>query len=499
MKKKIKYVIVFLLILLASIMIAGSIYYKNNYPEQGFDQLVFYLFSGVEHTSPEVVNSVISDCIVPVIVIMLIIAFPITEFTKNRTYIILKIRKKEFKIKIYKMITHKKIYILIIYIIAIIMLISGFKIDEYIASIIQKTNLYDEYYVSEENVNITFPEEKRNLILIISESMENSICSIENGGGWQYSVIPELENLAKVNTNFSHTNLIGGAVQARGTHFTVAGMVALTSGTPLKIHNPSIKSEEMLFLDGVYSLGEILKTQDYNLEIMMGSEGTFGGRTQYFRTNGDYKIFDLDYAIETGKMTEQEKVWWGFEDEKLFQWSKEEITNLANQENPFNYILLTVDTHFVDGYLSEDAENKFETQYENVHAHSSKQISEFVSWIQEQDFYKNTTIVIVGDHLGMQTDFYMSHIDPNYQRTIYNCIINSAIEEQNNKNRLFTQMDMYPTILSSIGIQIEGERIGLGTNLYSGVPTLSEQLTFKYFDEELKKYSEFYNKEILNY
>jgi len=168
---------------------------------------------------------------------------------------------------------------------------------------------------------------------------------------------------------------------------------------------------------------------------MMGSDGNFGGRTQYFTTNGNYKIFDVNYAKEQGKMKTEDRVWWGFEDDKLFEWSKEEITNLASQDEPFNYIMLTADTHFVDGYLSENVGDKYETQYENVHAYSSKSIYEFVDWIKKQDFYENTTIVILGDHLGMQTEFYTSHIDKNYERTIYNVIINSAIEEKNSKSR----------------------------------------------------------------
>ena len=99
----------------------------------------------------------------------------------------------------------------------------------------------------------------------------------------------------------------------------------------------------------------------------------------------------------------------------------------------------------------------------------------------------------------MQTDFYTSHINEGYKRTLYNVIINSAIEEQNSKNRIYTTLDMYPTILASMGIQIEGERLGFGTNLYSGKPTLAEELGFDYLDKELSKYSEYYNKEIIGY
>ena len=70
----------------------------------------------------------------------------------------------------------------------------------------------------------------------------------------------------------------------------------------------------------------------------------------------NYKIFDVNTAIKQGKMTEEDKVWWGFTDDNLFEWAKEEIINLSNENKPFNFIMLTADTHFIDGYLSENAE-----------------------------------------------------------------------------------------------------------------------------------------------
>ena len=95
----------------------------------------------------------------------------------------------------------------------------------------------------------------------------------------------------------------------------------------------------------------------------------------------------------------------------------------------------------------------------------------------------------------MQDNFY--NTEKGYTRTVYNAIINPAIEETNSKNRVFTTMDMFPTILASIGVQIEGEKLGLGTNLYSGVPTLAETIGIQELDTELKKNSSFYNKKIL--
>lgn len=58
-------------------------------------------------------------------------------------------------------------------------------------------------------------------------------------------------------------------------------------------------------------------------------------------------------------------------------------------------------------------------------------------------------------------------------------------------------MDMFPTILDSIGIKIEGNRLGLGTNLFSEEKTLAELYGYDYLFQELKKKSNFYNKKLL--
>ena len=58
-------------------------------------------------------------------------------------------------------------------------------------------------------------------------------------------------------------------------------------------------------------------------------------------------------------------------------------------------------------------------------------------------------------------------------------------------------MDMYPTILAAMGAKIEGDRLGLGTNLFSDKQTLMEELGFKTLDNELQKTSNYYNQKIL--
>lgn len=114
-----------------------------------------------------------------------------------------------------------------------------------------------------------------------------------------------------------------------------------------------------------------------------------------------------------------------------------------------------------------------------------------MNWLKEQPFYENTTIVIVGDHLTMDSDF-CKEVPEEYTRGVYNAIINAPIVPVNQKNRQATTMDMFPTTIAALGAQIEGERLGLGTNLFSAEPTLAEKFGVDVLNKEVRKRSIFY-------
>ena len=84
---------------------------------------------------------------------------------------------------------------------------------------------------------------------------------------------------------------------------------------------------------------------------MCGSDATFAGRQTYFEQHGNYEVRDIFYAKEKGYIPENYWVWWGYEDAKLYKIAKKEIAEIAELSEPFNYTMLTVDTHHVDGYV----------------------------------------------------------------------------------------------------------------------------------------------------
>lgn len=247
-----------------------------------------------------------------------------------------------------------------------------------------------------------------------------------------------------------------------------------------------------MFLPGVTTITDILHENGYYQTLMVGSDASFGGRKAFYQSHGVDKILDLYTAREEGLIPDDYFVWWGFEDRYLLEYAKEELTTLAAKEQPFALTLLTVDTHHVGGYVCPDCEDDSRAQYERVVSCSSKKVYEFVQWIQQQPFYENTTVVIVGDHPSMDISYISSVTTGRYDRRVYNCFINSAVKAVNTQNRKAFTVDMFPTTLAAMGIHIEGERLGMGTNLFSDTLTLAEELGSVYFEDEMFTHSDYY-------
>lgn len=374
---------------------------------------------------------------------------------------------------------------------------------DYMMAQISDTPLYETYYTDPDSVQITFPEEKRNLIYIMLESMETSYLSKDLGGAMEQNLIPELYRLADENVCFSNSRAdVGGFFTTAGATWTIGSMVAQTAGIPLKTPTEDVNkygSQGEDFLPGVTSLTNILHDAGYHQTLMVGSDVRFGGRKAYFELHGMDEILDIYTARRDGIIPKDYFVWWGMEDLHLFEYAKQKLTEVSAQDQPFAFTMLTVDTHHVGGYQCTLCKESVSGEsYDQSISCSSRQVAEFVAWIQAQPFYKNTTIIIVGDHESMDNGYFERMVDKNYQRLLYNCFINPAVSANRIHNRKWTALDLFPTTLAAMGASIEGDRLGLGTNLFSIQLTLCEKYGFEAFNEELAKASDYYETNFWN-
>lgn len=488
MKKKHKIILVIglvlstILALLASLLAFSAKWMFKTWTNLTMDELVYHLTAPLEGTNTDMIKDYCNECAVPVLLILGCILFVIAANRKHA-----EILKKIAIVCSAGAVAVTGITVGVTW--------NGLDVSNYMKGQSTYSTFIDDNYVDPSSVNITFPEQKRNLIYIFLESMEMTYADKENGGAFKQNVIPELTQLAQENEDFSgKSNKLNGGYSMPGTTWTMGAMFGQTSGLPL---NTSIDGNGMdtqdSFFPGITTLGDILQNEGYSQTLLIGSEATFGGRKLYFTDHGQYDIMDYDYAHDNGLIPEDYKVWWGYEDEKLFGFAKEKLLELAQQDNPFNLTMLTVDTHFEDGYVCDICPDTFgDNQYANVMACSSRQVKEFVDWVQQQDFAADTTIVISGDHPTMDSDF-CEDVDKDYERRVYTTYINAGAEKQTNKKRNYTTFDNFPTTLAAMGVEIEGDRLGLGTNLYSTQQTLTERFGIEKEEKELKRKSKLLN------
>lgn len=462
---------------LSSLLLFSLRWLMSTWSELTVDEVLYHLFAPLQGTSAAMIREYILRCAVPAAVIAAII------------------------IAVFLVCRHKKIYRkLVLLALAAAFFTTGYTVADawddldigsYIKSQLETSTFIDDHYVDPKNVQLLFPEKKRNLIYIFLESTEVTFADEAAGGAFPKNTIPELTRIAQDNEDFSGTDpKLNGAYAMPGSTWTMGAMFAQTSGLPLKISiDKNAMDSQKSFFPGVRTIGDILKEQGYEQVLMLGSVGYFGGRKLYFQTHGNYAIKDYSYWKNQHKFPSGYWVNWGFEDQKLYQYAKEELTRLASGDKPFNLTLLTVDTHFPDGYVCGICPKNFDDQYANVYNCASQQIRSFLDWCSTQDWYENTTIVITGDHPTMDHDF-CEDVSKDYERTVYTAYVNAPLRPVSDQRRDFTTFDDFPTTLASLGVKIEGERLGLGTNLYSDVPTLSEQYGRAKEKEELEKKSE---------
>ena len=491
MKKRIAYIVIVACLLFAFGATVTINWLYDTFGHLSMDEIIFHLKVPMEGTNTDIIFTFFKQClwkvIFPTAIISFVLIYPMVKDIK----IIKEIHTSERR---RTTLTSICISILIL-IVSVNKIIETTDIKQYIESQTHDSSFIANEYIRPEKTEIEFPEQKRNLIYIFLESMETTYYSTKDGGLSKDDLIPEISKLAKENTNFSDNDKIGGAYTLYGTTWTVGAMSAQTAGVPLKLSiDDNAMGEYSSFLGGAYSIGQVLEKNGYNNYLLLGSDATFGGRKNLFKQHGNYEIWDFESAKEENKASE--KIWWGFTDDQLFEYAKEKILNLSERDEPFNFTMLTADTHFPDGFLCKDCPNKWDEQYKNVISCSSKRVGDLVKWIKQQDFYDNTTIVIAGDHLTMQADFLEPEEGQAYDKKVVNVIINPVMEAKNTK-RMYSTMDLYPTTLAALGANISGNRLALGTNLFSDEKTLIEKYGSEFVNDELKKISRHYNNTIL--
>ncbi|MBQ9238727.1 MAG: sulfatase-like hydrolase/transferase [Treponema sp.] len=478
-------------------LLFATFWAKGRFPMEDPECVYYTMGNATAHSDPSIFREATIVCLWGIVIAILAIVIPalVARKLNAKSMTVFFGQRTLFLPIAYVHLTASLLFLLYV-LISVFLLLHG---NAYVRLIYNDciqpvaSDFYEQEYSTPRFECVSFPEKKRNLIMIIAESLESSYASIDAGGMFNTNLIPELTELAREHVNFSHTERLGGGEDVSGTSWTVGALTAKFSGLPY--HLPPSSVHDDYFLPNAVTLTDILNHAGYEQRFLFGSDKTFGRRHLLLETHGAVTVHDINWYKAHNMLDNSYHVFWGFEDSKLYEFAQHEAADLAATGKPFMLGLLTVDTHMPEGYLCERCPTDEPWQMKNVIRCADRQLAAFVRWAQTQDWYTDTAIVIMGDHCfmtGDSTDFLAAENPGSaaYKRRWLDIFINAqpaiAPAPQRYRNRAFSSFDMFPTTLAAMGCTIQDDRLGFGTNLFSNTATVLERYGRETVDASLK-------------
>jgi phosphoglycerol transferase len=180
---------------------------------------------------------------------------------------------------------------------------------------------------------------------------------------------------------------------------------------------------------------------------------------------------------------------WGLYDDDLLVHVKKKLIELHASKKPFNLTFTTIDTHGPDGHFSKYCKAHGIKDFPGIVECTSNQVAEFVQFMRQNGYLKDTNVVILGDHLAMENPVY-DKLETIKDRHIFNRFIANKPITKNREEVL--HFDMFPTILEFIGFKVEGGKLGLGFTAISKDADLPPENEYEEMNEDLLNQSDEY-------
>lgn len=477
----------FLIIFLTLFVLFSVRWLNKNFGEISFDQVLFHLSFGMENleeTDKELVKSFYEKCIYK--------PFFITSFAFIITYNFEKI--KSYVASIFHKINsiYKKIPILlrpsVFFLLAsVIYALNNFSFMTFVKDsfFTPYKDFYADLYRFPEKVSIE-ENNVKNLVLIYVESLENT---------YENDTLFDNNLLQSINPELLNGISFRNQKQLPGTGWTMAGIVATQCGIPLKsmlgggdkLKN-RLYEDNKNFLPNAKCLGDVLKLHGYKNIFYQGAPVEFAGKGNFFLSHGYSEVKGkTEFLKESPKLPINN---WGLYDDDLFEIAKRKIDSLEKDGSRYNLTLLTVDTHQPEGHISSTCRQRGVKEFKGIVRCTAEQIGEFIDYMDKKNYLQKTTVVVMGDHLAM-TNPEFSKILKSPNRTIFNLYV-SRINTLEKKRDSFVHFDHFPTILDSIGLNVEGGMLALGISGFSSQNTINDAERFKLLQDNVLRKSEIY-------
>lgn len=341
------------------------------------------------------------------------------------------------------------------WLLAAISVVRDFDVPKYLVAQFGSDQFASEY-VDPATVVIHAPQVKPNLLLIYVESLEKTYGNKDIFGADLLATLRPFE----VN-GFQFAQI----KQTPGTGWTIAGVISSQCGIPLKILGLwDANSQDRAFpsfLPNATCLGDVLASNGYLNVFLNGPDLQFSGMGKFMQSHGYHEVLGKQEWLARG-VSPDDVHDWGVADDQLLRQAQHKLDDLMQQSQPFNLTLLTIDTHGPDGFENRSCGPSHGFNgFGGVVRCSVTAVSRLLQHIEDRGWQSRIKVVILGDHLAMKNPV-AAQLAKVSERSPYNLFYPADRPGQINQRMAY--FDFYPTILSFMGFQLEGEKLGLGRN-----------------------------------
>ena len=341
---------------------------------------------------------------------------------------------------------------------------------------VSNQDIFKEKFIKINTKKIKNPQ---NLILIVLESYD-----LDYIKDLDQDLFNQINNLSFKNFN---TYQIDNFYLARSASISLTSQIAYLCGIYLQLNKSNLNSP--YFFKKHSCLQDIFNLNNYNTELLMNTPLTFHSSHRFYLKHNFKNIYDANFFNTSLFEKNFYSLFNTINDEDLFLFGKERLTNLNKKNQNYFLTLMTLDTHSPGNYYDKDKckkiissdyslDLKFKSSYflKNKNLFSKKEINlinqifsnrdwvssdihkinsfkctnkhliNFLEFIDKSNF--DTNIVIVSDH---------AYHDDKEQRKLYNKIITKK-KIQINQQNLFYSLDIFPTLLDLSGYELKNKK-----------------------------------------
>ncbi|MFC4558808.1 LTA synthase family protein [Virgibacillus kekensis] len=309
--------------------------------------------------------------------------------------------------------------------------------------------------------------EGKNVIFISAESIQSFVINNDVNG---QEITPFLNSLVKDDSTFYFENFY---------HQTQQGK---TSDSEFLVENSlyPLPRGAVFFTHGqneYHGIPEILDEKGYYTSAFHANNKSFWNRDQMYNSLG-YEHF---YGVEAYEVNKENSIGWGLKDKPFFEQS---MKYLKAQDKPFYSKFITLTNHFPYELSEEDSSieeynsnsNTLNNFFPTVR-YMDESIEQFFNQLKESGLYKDSIIVIMGDHYGISEnhDKAMAQYLGKEKITPYDHVQLQRVplfihipgyEGGKVMSKVSGQIDIKPTLLHMLGISTKND-ILFGNDLFS--------------------------------